>query len=187
MQLIKKDYTPEHIDFGIQTNEVPTILGEFETLEEVQDFINENFVAMHEKLETTRLMDEYEKEEIRKEYEIELEEKIPIYQLESDIAKAEAENAKDKEKRAKELVTATINKVLSLSDKVKKGITEINLDAASTYRIPLNGNYYYYTFVNNVLTLAKIREIPDFERSEIFNSSERNKEFFEKLSKASNG
>lgn len=186
MQLIK-DYTPDYIDFGIETNEVPTILGEFETPEQAQSFINENFIYMHEKLETTRLMDEYEKETIRQEYINELEEKLPMYQKELLEKASAAEKAKNEEKEAKEIENASLAKVKLLSAEVKKGITEINLDAALTYRIPLNGNYYYYTFVNNVLTLAKIREIPDFERSEIFNSSERNKEYFDDLKKALNG
>lgn len=186
MQLIK-DYTPDYIDFGVETNEVPTILGEFETPEQAKQFIVENFIAMNQKLETTRLMDDYEKEAIRNEYERELEENIPIYEKELLLKSMELEKAKDEEKQAKEVVSACMHKIKTLSAEVKKGITEINLDASVTYEIPFNGNYYYYTLINGELKLAKIKEIPEFQKGEIFNSSERNKEFFEKLTKASNG
>lgn len=186
MELIK-DYTPGFIEFGVKTNEVPQTLGEFKNLEEATQFINQNFVAIPQKLETTRLMDDYEREAIREEYRKELEEKIPVYKKELQIKTLELEEAKTAEKNAKEILSATWNKIDILAKEVNDGVTEINLDAASTFKIAHKGNYYFYTFVNSEITLAKIMQIPEFERDEIFNSSERNKESFEELKKASNG
>jgi hypothetical protein len=178
---VVKNYLPAVIEFTAQTNEVPESLGTFETAEEVQQFMAENFIAMPKKIETDRLLDEYEKEHIRNEYIVELEENYPLYQEQLMQKAMETEIAKEVEKRAKETVAASFNKIDALSKEVKKGIAEINLDPATTYEVALNGNYYYYTFINHELKLAKVMKIPDHQVSDLFNSSERNKAYFDEL------
>jgi phosphopantothenoylcysteine synthetase/decarboxylase len=176
---IVKNYLPAVIEFTAKTNEVPESLGTFETPEDVQKFISENFIAMPKQIETVRLLDDYEKEHIRNDYITELEENLPIYQHQLMHRAAETEAAKEAEKRAKETVSASFNKIETLSKEVRKGIAEINLDLATTYEIALNGNYYYYTFINGVLQLAKVMKIPEHQVRDLFNSSERNKVYFE--------
>lgn len=180
---VVKNYLPDVIEFTAQTNEVPNSLGNFETAEEVQQFMAENFIAMHEQIETNRLLDEYEKDHIRMDYMTELEEYLPVYQNQLLERASETEIAKDAEKRAKETVNACFSKIEALSKEVKKGITEINLDPATTYELALNGNYYYYTWINGGLKLAKVKKIPDSQMSDLFNSIEKNKVYFEKLNK----
>jgi len=165
---IVKNYLPATIEFTAKTSEVPESLGTFENAEDVQKFMSENFIAMPKQIETYRLLDEYEKEHIRNEYITELEENYPQYHNQLI-------------ERASETVSASFNKIEALSKEVKKGIAEINLDPATTYEVALNGNYYYYTWINAELKLAKVRKIPDHEVSDLFNSSERNKTYFEEL------
>jgi hypothetical protein len=178
---IVKNYLPATIKFTATTNEVPESLGTFENAEDVQKFMSENFIAMPKQIETFRLLDEYEKEHIRNEYITELEENYPQYHNQLIERAAETQSAKESEKRASETVSASFNKIEALSKEVKKGIAEINLDPATTYEVALNGNYYYYTWINAELKLAKVRKIPDHEVSDLFNSSERNKTYFEEL------
>ncbi|EKT3963857.1 hypothetical protein JE952_002021 [Flavobacterium psychrophilum] len=178
---IVQNYQPEVIEFTTQTNEVPTSLGIFETQEEAQLFISENFISMHEQVETNRLLDDYEKNHIRNDYMVELEEVLPVYQNQLAERVAETEIAKEAEKRAKETVNACFHKIEVLSKEVKKGVIEINLDPAVTYQIAMKGHYYYYTYVNMELKLAKITAIPDHQVSDLFNSSEKNKVYFENL------
>lgn len=184
MKLVE-NYLPAVIAFTAKSVEVPETLGKFETPEDVQKFIAENFVAMSEQIETDRLMDDVEKTHIRDEYITELEDNLPQYQ-ERYLEKAkETEQAKDAEKMAKETVNASLNKVEMLAREVKKGTTEINLDAAVTYKIAHNGSYFFYTYIDGQLKLAKVKKIPDHEISDLFNSSERNKAYFEDLKKSS--
>jgi hypothetical protein len=182
MELVK-DYLPAVIEFTAKSVEVPQSLGKFETPEDAQKFLSENLVAMSEQVETDRIMDDFEKNHIREEYITELEDILPMHQ-ERYLEKAkETEMAKDAEKIAKETVNASLNKVELLAREVKKGTTEINLDAAVTYKIAHNGSYFFYTYIDGELKLAKVKKIPDHELNDIFNSSERNKAFFEKLPK----
>ncbi|TDO68852.1 hypothetical protein EV143_11836 [Flavobacterium chryseum] len=178
---VVKNYLPAVIEFTAKTSDVPESLGTFETPEDVQKFMSENFIAMPKQIETNRLLDEYEKDHIRNDYMTELEENLPIYQNQHLERARETEIAKEAEKRAKETVSASFSKIEALSKEVKKGVTEMNLDPATTYEVALNGNYYYYTWLNGELKLAKIKKIPDHDLSDLFNSSERNKTFFESL------
>ncbi len=178
---IVKNYLPAVIEFTAKTNDVPEILGEFNSPEDVQKFISENFIAMPKQVETIRLLDDYEKDHIRNEYILELEQNLPVYQHQHLERSRETEVAKESEKRAKETVSACFSKIEALSNEVRKGITEMNLDASTTYEVAYNGNYYYYTLFDGILRLAKISKIPDHQLADLFNSSERNKAFFEKL------
>lgn len=180
---VVKNYLPAVIEFTAKTNEVPESLGTFETPEDVQKFMSENFIAMPKQIETNRLLDDFEKDHIRNDYMTELEENLPVYQSQYIERSAETEVAKEAEKRAKETVNASFNKIEALSKEVKKGIAEINLDPATTYEVALNGNYYYYTWINGELKLAKVTKIPDHQVSDLFNSSERNKVYFDELKK----
>lgn len=184
---IVKNYLPEIIEFTAKTSDVPEVLGQFETEEDVQKFMSEHFVAIPKQIDTDRLLDEYEKDHIRNEYSSELENSLPQYQRQFAERSLELEQAKDAEKRAKETVSACFHKIEALSQEVKKGVAEINLDPAVTYEVAYNGNYYYYTFINAELKLAKVRKIPDHEVSDLFNSSQKNKVYFDQLKTAANG
>lgn len=181
---VVENYRPRKIEFPIKTTEVPMNLGKFKTPEEAQQFINDNFVAIPSKLTTTRLMDLYEIEMLRKKYINELENDLPEIQKQYLEAVQELENAKSIEKRAKEMVNSSLNKIQDISREVKSGITEINLDQAFTYEVTTNGKRFYYTYIDKEIKLAKITEIPSYEQEDLLNSSEKNSNYFKTLNKA---
>lgn len=73
-----ENYRPPIIEFTVNSN-APTSLGKFKTDDEARMFIAENLMAMQTKISATRLLDEYEKEQLRHEYAIELEDQLPTY------------------------------------------------------------------------------------------------------------
>ncbi|AWG26024.1 hypothetical protein [Flavobacterium kingsejongi] len=186
---IVENYRPKRIDFTVEleTNcAVPVDLGAFKKPEDAQKFINDNFVAVPKKIETNRFMDDYEKEIVRSRYVNELENELPVYKQKLKAALLELEKVKEIEKKASETVKACMNKIEMLSKEVKQGIAEINLDQAFTWEIAYSGNYYYFTYMDCRLQLAKVAQVPDHQLSDIFNATEKNKIFFNSIKKASN-
>lgn len=182
-----EDYRPEEIQFVADSKEVPTCLGEFESVEDAHKFMSDNFVTLSSKFTATRLMDHKEISDLRSEYINELEEALPqIKKLHHDMAVA-LEDAKKAEKDAKEAVNASLNKIQSLSTEVREGVTEINLDQAYTYELVYNGKRYYYTIMDGKIQLAGVREISPLETDDLLNTSERNAQSFQNLKKAANG
>src|SRR5699024_5928324 len=127
-------YRPAKIVFVAESQEVPKFLGDskFETAEAAHKFMNEHFVASSTKFQAAREMDDYEIEQIRHQYQEELEENLP--KLKADLREAERayEDAKTAKKAAEESVNASLTKVQQLSIESKEGITEMNLDQAFT-------------------------------------------------------
>jgi hypothetical protein len=173
-----ENYRPANLEFEVNTNEVPLNLGNFKTDKEAIEFINSKLTALGQKITALRFIDNFEKSEIRKEYNDLLENKLPF--LKKDLQKAEMElkEAKDKVKELQSQVDGTITEAESLAVQVKIGTKEINLDDNFTWRVAYNGKYFYYTFIDNQIKLAKIAIIPDYEKSELFNQQENNAAFF---------
>lgn len=180
--MLKTDYRPVIIEFDVANNGlVPDNLGNFETMQKASDFIGLNFTGINQKITVFRFMDNFEKSEMRKDYNDLLENKIPI--LEKELMKAHAAFAEAKKilEDAKESVSATINEAKSLAYEVKRGVKDITLDDLYTWKIPYNGQFYFYTFIDGSIKLVKISDIPESEKTEIFNAMEKNHEYFEKL------
>ena len=68
-----------------------------------------------------------------------------------------------------------------LAAEVKRGLVDIRLDELFTYRVTYKGRYYYYTYMDKQLKLCLIRDIPEFEKSELWNSMAQNEEFIDSL------
>ena len=180
-----ENYRPHLIEFTVEASDVPRSLGEFESVEEAQKFMSDNFVALSSKFQATRKLDDYEIEQLRNEYINELEVDLPELrelQLQADQA---LDVAKNKEKIAKEAVNASLNKIQAISDEVREGTTEINLDQAFTYEVVSKGKRLYYTIMDGEIQLAGVRNIPEYEQQDLLSSSERNEQSFSKLLKAS--
>lgn len=124
-------------------------------------------------------MDQREKQDIRKEYTEILENKLPVYEREMSIAAAEFSDAKKKLADATEMVSATISEAKSLAKEVKRGLVDMRLDDLFTSRIPYKGRYYFFTYIDRQLKLCAIRDIPESEKGEIWNSMAKNDEFIE--------
>lgn len=182
-----EDYRPDEIFFVAESKEVPSSLGQFETVEEAHKFMVDNFVSLSTKFTALREMDGFEVDQLRQEYIKELEENLPSIKEVHRQASAELENAKQAEKDAKEMVNASLNKIQSLSLEVKEGTTEINLDQAYTYELVYNGKRYYYTIMDGEIKLAGVREVPAYEQDDLISTAERNAQSFTRMKKAANG
>ncbi len=184
-----ENYRPAFIEFTAESNEVPKFLGDgkFENTEAAHKFMNEHFVATSSKYQATRNMDDYEISGLRHEYQEELEEALPELKELEDQAHIEFEAAKKKWNQAKEQVSASLQKIQSLSDEVREGTTTMNLDQAHTYELVYKNKRFYYTIIDKRIQLCGIREIPLYEQDDLISSSERNANSFEKLQEVVNG
>lgn len=182
MEVVKKEYTPNILEFKLPEDVViPPSLGKFKSDEEAREFVASKFVATQIKVEATRFMDDYEKEKLREDYQNELEEVLPELEKNSFDKHGTADQAKAEAKSADELVSASNTKVRDLAKEVKAGVKKMQLDNKNTWRIPLEGKYCYVTFHEGELLLARVEDIPDYEKTDLINSMNDNKAAFGKL------
>lgn len=175
----KEFYRPANIEFDVaNSSQCPDNFGLFENEKSVNEFIGKNLIAINQGISVNRFMDNIEKTELRKEYQDLLELKMPLLERELMKATAAYEEAKKELADAKELVSATTNEVKTLAIEVKRGTKSIELDSQFTWRVPFNGRFYFYTYIDKNLKLCKISDILEYEKQEIFNASYQNEEFF---------
>lgn len=178
---MKEDYLPSDVKFDIseQYGFPPVIFEEFDNIEDVRQAIATKLIAIQEKdTVAIRLLDEYEKESIRDEYQVLLESKKPRLSGELETIIAECKN---KIKEAKAKLSAVLTEIDDLVSQVRIGTKKMNLKFGETFRIPVGEHYLYYTWVNDKFKLAAIRIIPTWEKNDVFNSSVKNTEFFKEL------
>lgn len=176
-------YRPERIVFKVSEDElVPESLGKFEKEKDLAVFLKEG-TAINEAVVAVRFMDEYEKEQIRYNCMDLLENKLPSLRKDVDLANETFLKAKKELKEAEERVSATLSQLNKMIDKVKHGFKDMDLDSKFTYRFPLNGKYYFFTWIDKIFRLCKIKDIPEYEKEDLFNAMSVNKEFFEKVTK----
>lgn len=173
-----ENYRPAVVEFDVahDGSNVPETFGAFETAEEASKFLGKNFMSINQALTVSRHMDQKEKIELRREYNELLENKLPIYEKELSQVTQEFNEAKKKVSNATEMVNATITEARSLAYEVKRGLVEIKLDDMFTSRIPYRGRYYFFTYMDKQLKLCAIRDIPEHEKTDIWNAMASNDE-----------
>lgn len=184
-----ENYRPMFIEFTTESNEVPKFLNDgkpFENAEAAHKFMNEHFVASSTKFQAERLMDSYEVDQLRHQYQEELEEFLPQYKEELKVAEGELAEAKAKRNAAQEAVNACLNKIQQLSVEAQEGVTEMNLDQAFTYEVVYNGKRFYYTIMDKKIQLCGVREIMMYEQQDLLSSSQRNAESFAEMKQVVN-
>ena len=72
-----EDYRPDEINFTVEADLVPKVLGQFESEEDARVFMAENLLAVQCKLDAQREMDALEIVELRNQYADELEKILP--------------------------------------------------------------------------------------------------------------
>lgn len=175
---LKESYRPANIEFNTDGGSVPMNLGIiFPDQTAANLFIAKNFIAMNTKVRAQRFMDNFEKNEIRKEYQDLLEQKIPLLERELMKAKSAFDEAKKHYADATEYVSASTNEAKALAVEVRRGVTEMELDDMTTWRVPIGDRYYYFTYIDQQIKLCKVQDIPFHERQEIFNAMTKNEEF----------
>lgn len=177
----KETYRPKHIEFNVASDleMIPESLGAHETPEEAAKFIHANATALSQSLTVCRHMDEYEKKNIRTNYDDILENQLPRYEAELSEAARKLEEAKRAEKEAKERVNAAITEVKGLARQAKRGLVDMDLDELYTFRVPVKGRYYFYTYIDGELRLCKSCDIPERETGDLYNAMAQNEEFFD--------
>jgi hypothetical protein len=184
-----ENYRPMFIEFTAESNDVPKHLNDgkpFESNDAAHKFMNEHFVASSTKFQAERQMDEYEINQLRHQYQEELEEFLPQYKEELKEAEQILAEAKAKRNAAQEAVNACLNKIQQLSVEAQEGVTEMNLDQAFTYEVVYNGKRFYYTIIDKKIQLCGVRDIPMFEADDLLSSSKRNAQSFEEMKPAVN-
>lgn len=126
-------------------------------------------------------MDNKEKSDLRREYSDILENILPVHAKDLSRAENELAEAKKRQKAAEELYNGTVTQAKQLASEVKRGLVELRLDELYTYRVTYKGRYYYYTYIDKQLKLCLIRDIPEFEKTELWNSMAQNEEYIDKL------
>jgi hypothetical protein len=174
-------YRPEIIEFDLTHDGscIPASLGNYKTADEAQKFMGQNLVGVPQALTTGRIMDFTEKTNIRKSYDAILENKVPVWKDEVIDCENELATAKENLKVAREKLDSAIEEATMMAMQVKRGVVEIKLDDAFTWRVPYKGKYYFFTYIDKELKLAHISSIPETEKQEIWNAMARNEEFFD--------
>jgi len=180
--MIKEDYRPDNIEFNVSKDgtNIPESLGEFPTPEEAGKFIGSNLTALNRGVTVSRHMDAFEKKTCRDDYQDVLENLVPVYEKELSAAELALANSKATLKNATEAYDFTINRAKNLAAEAKRGLKDYICDEKYTYRIPYQGRFYFYTYVDGLLRLCLIREIAESERTEIWSQMGQNEEFIDK-------
>lgn len=81
-----KTYRPANIEFNVDGATMPENLGRiFKDATEATQFISENIAGINSKVRASRYMDNYEKRQIREDYQQLLEQKLPMLEKELEI------------------------------------------------------------------------------------------------------
>lgn len=178
-----ENYRPAVIEFDVAHDGslAPETLGTFPTAEEAAKYIGKNLVVVNQALTVSRHMDNKEKNDLRREYSDILENILPVHAKDLSRTENQLAEAKKMQKAAEELYNGTVTSAKQLAAEVKRGLVDIRLDELFTYRVTYKGRYYYYTYMDKQLKLCLIRDIPEFEKSELWNSMAQNEEFIDSL------
>ena len=176
--MINEDYQPAWTEFNVADDSVPQSLGEFKNLDEVNKFLRDNVVAINHSITVQRHMDANEKRLVRENYQEVLEDTLPKLERDYAVHLSVLNEAKRNEKEASEMVNAAITEAKLLAKEAKIGLKEIKLDDITTFRIPNENKYYFYTYIDKQLKLCAVREIPDMEKRELWNSGVNNSKLF---------
>ena len=173
-----KDYRPEEIEFVLsdKVKELfpQTIFDGAENLEEIIKVVNDKFIALFPENELAiRKMDEFEIREVREEYCLKQENEVPKRMIE--LAEA-IDTAKRMKKEAEDRYESLLTEIRDLAAMVKDGTREITLSPTGTIRIPLNGYYLYYSWVDEKFQLVKAVVIPEWDKRSLWSQEDRNRQ-----------
>jgi len=176
-----EDYRPAYIEFDVATDGslMPENFGSFDSAEEAAKFMGGNMVVINQSLTVNRHMDNFEKKELRENYNHLLENVLPVNENNLSLATSRLSDAKKVHADAVAMVDATLAETKIIAAEVKRGLKEITLDDSMTYKIPYKGRFYIYTYIDKTVRLVAIRNIPEHERGELFSQSASNEVFID--------
>lgn len=176
-----KNYAPVQPEFKLPKNvSFPRVIFEgAKNMDEIRKYLSGRFIAESmTNAKAYRLLDAYEKASIRANYSELMEDEQP--KLEEQLADIES-SCKQITKEAKDKLQAVITQIRDLVYQVKRGDKEVDLPADSTVRIPLDGYYLYYAWINGMFQLCRVDKIPSWDEQSLFANQETNKEAFREV------
>lgn len=173
-----KNYSPIQPEFRLPKNvSFPKVIFEgAKNMDEIRKFLSGRFIC--ESMTTAkavRLLDSYEKASLRANYAELMEDEQP--KLEEQLAEIE-NSCKQMTKEAKDKLQAIVTQIRDLVYQVKRGEKDVDLPSDSTVRIPIDGHYLYYAWINNMFQLCRVDKIPSWDEQSLFANQETNKEAF---------
>lgn len=173
-----KNYAPASPEFKLPKNTpFPKVIFDgAESMDDIRKHLSGKFICESVSGEKAiRFLDTYEKSSIRANYSELMEDEQPKFEVE--LAAIEAQ-AKEMVKEAREKLQSIITQIRDLVYQVKRGEKEVELPSDSTIKIPLNGHYLYYSWVDDSFQLCKICKIPSWDEQSLFTNLETNKQAF---------
>lgn len=174
-----KDYTPKEPEFKLPNGNFPRVIfKDAKDMNQIRKHLSGRFVTENLRgAKAMRLLDDYEKSSIRANYGELLENEQP--ELEAELEQVR-EACKKKVKDAEERLQAVRTQIKDLVFQVKNGLKEFDLPADSV-RMPLDGHCLYYAWLNEEFRLVKVEPIPTWDKDNLFNQLETNKEAFKEV------
>lgn len=157
-------------------NVFPVELFEGKSFEEIKEILQDFITIQDKDVYTERILTPEEISEIRRVYGEIAEDKLPVLREELDALIAEH---KQKKELMQDRITALNTQFSDLVHQAKQGAEDYHPIADRTFRIPISGHYLTYTFTGTKFQLARVQRIPDSQRYDLFNSSDKNKENFQ--------
>lgn len=176
-----KNYAPVQPEFKLPKGvSFPKVIFEgAKNLDDIRKYLSGRFIAESmTNAKAVRLLDSYEKAAIRSNYSELMEDEQP--KLEEQLADIE-NSCKQMTKDAKDKLQAVITQIRDLVYQVKRGDKEVDLPADSTVRIPLDGHYLYYAWINGMFQLCRVDKIPSWDEQSLFVNQETNKDAFREV------
>lgn len=176
-----KNYAPVQPEFKLPKGvSFPKVIFEgAKNMDDIRKYLSGRFIAESmTDAKAIRLLDSYEKASLRSNYSELMEDEQP--KLEEQLANIEAD-CKQIIKEAKDKLQAVITQIRDLVYQVKQGDKEVDLPTDSTVRIPLDGHYLYYAWINGMFQLCRVDKIPSWDEQSLFANPETNKEAFREV------
>jgi hypothetical protein len=176
-----KNYVPEQPEFKLPKGvSFPKVIFEgAKNMDDIRKYLSGRFIAESmTNAKAIRLLDSYEKASLRSNYSELMEDEQP--KLEEQLANIVAD-CKQITKEAKDKLQAVITQIRDLVYQVKRGDKEVDLPTDSTVRIPLDGHYLYYAWINGMFKLCRVDKIPSWDEQSLFANQETNKEAFREV------
>lgn len=180
-----KDYRPDEINFvlGDEVKErfadVLTLFEGADDVNKVIEKVNEYFNAEFPTNEVARrYIDDYEKQNIREEYNAIVEDELPVAEREQLDAIDQAKRIK---KEADDNLLSVRNRIKELAARVSDGKEDFKLSTKNTFRIAVNGYYLTYSWVDGQVKLVKAEIVPKWDKDKIWAQEDRNRNGMKEL------
>ncbi|CAA7196719.1 type II toxin-antitoxin system RelE/ParE family toxin [Chryseobacterium potabilaquae] len=187
MELVKNIAFIHNFSVADNDENLPENLGNFQTIEEFQEYFALNTLSEHQKVFAKRYYSDEEIHYFRNEILEVAENELPEAKQQLAEKDIQFSMAKKEKNIAFDFVRALQTKINDLAAEIKIGKTGIEVPANRTYRVPYKGRLYFYTWQDNGdCVLVKVALMSDEEKEELFNHTDKNEQFFENFKNVKN-